>query len=80
MALISTKHFDLIGIADSQVLVQDSANQRWPRSLSDLVLKYELHPLVHSKGSKKGTGGLISAYKILVLLQSQKHLRLILTR
>ena len=31
-------HFDLIGIADTQVLVQDSSAECLPEGLSDLVL------------------------------------------
>lgn len=32
------QHFDLIGVADTQVLVQDTGNKRLPQVLSNLIL------------------------------------------
>ena len=53
-------HFDLIGIADTQVLVQDSSAECLPEGLSDLVLQYQLYASVYySRRKRSGKGGKI---------------------
>ncbi len=41
-----SKHFDIVGIADTQTLLQDLKSQPMPESLTDLVLMYQLYPPV----------------------------------
>ena len=46
-------HFNIIGIADTQVLVQDITDERLPHGLPDPVLQYQLY---HSKCSRRKRG------------------------
>ena len=49
--------FNLIGVIDTQIIVQDSGNQRLPKGLSDIVLHYNLYEKVYSrKKAKKAKG------------------------
>ena len=48
-------HFNLIGIADTQVLIQDAAIPRMGQSLTDLVPLYELYPPVFKQYRTKRT-------------------------
>ncbi|KAM0804691.1 hypothetical protein BDR22DRAFT_543961 [Usnea florida] len=53
------EYFDIIGIADTQVLVEESENTVLPRSLSGLALQYQLHDAKESPRNRGGKGSLI---------------------
>ncbi|KAM0793929.1 hypothetical protein BDR22DRAFT_895659 [Usnea florida] len=48
---------DLIGAIGTQIIVEDSGNQRLPRGLSVLVLHYNLSEKVYSRKKAKKTKG-----------------------
>ena len=54
------EYFDVIGIADTQVLAEESPNRTLPQSLSGLVLKYKFHDEKYSPRARGGRGDMIS--------------------
>lgn len=53
------EEFDLIEVADTQGLVQDTNNDRLPQGLPDLVLQFKLFPSVYSRRKRSWRGGLV---------------------
>ena len=45
--------FDLIGIIDTQIIVEDTDNECLPKGLADLVLLYHLYDKIYSRRKAK---------------------------